>query len=60
MTIDEAIKRLSQLEWAEEYGTDPGIIPAIKLGIEALKWRQEVMRDPGFRPLSLLPGETEE
>jgi len=60
MTIDEAIAQLKRIEWPKEYGDDPGITPAIKLGIEALKvWKAIGERYPRIAS-QFLPGETDQ
>ena len=58
MSIDEAIKELNFLYECLKKDTDPRLLKAIQLGIEALKrikmWRTGQVLDPYF----LLPGET--
>ena len=58
MTIDEAIKCLRTPDWETDWGTDPKIQKAAKLGIEALKVI-EIHRTSGCPGLNFrLPGET--
>lgn len=60
MTLEEAIKQLT--EWVEY---PPGVVfstelPAVKLGIEALKYRLQLEQEDSNVILEPLPGETED
>jgi hypothetical protein len=60
ITLDEAIKRLTQrVAWLAQW-ENPEDLEDMRLGIEALKWRKHceaVNRPERYPPL---PGETEE
>ncbi len=58
MTIDEAIKTLTSLQFGTIWPTPQREKEAIKLGIEALKVRQAFIEKYGFENYILLPGET--
>ena len=58
MTIDEAIKKLAGLAMGDSQVQMENYVPALKLGIEALK-RERANREQGLISLEeLLPGET--
>jgi len=60
MTIDEAIKELTELQEDLSGGTPDPAVDAIKLGIEALKRHKDKTRLLPSELLQPLPGETEQ
>ena len=60
MTIDEAIKTLSNLVVASQLVGGTRQDTAIKLGIEALKRLKTIRGYPYFQLQGLLPGETKD
>jgi hypothetical protein len=60
MTLEEAIKRLSEEKVRSERGLVDTLPRALQLGIEALKWYKGAKEDGCIRSDYFLPGETEE
>ena len=60
MTIDKAIKILTNLNQQEEIVGWLDIKPAVQIGIEALKWRRHCERVNAPNKYDPLPGETED
>jgi len=58
MTIDQAIKILTNLNQQEEIVGWLDIKPAVQIGIEALKRIRRVRKTAGPQSVWLLPGET--
>jgi hypothetical protein len=59
MTLEKAIKVLTDMGTPHFQGSTEDILKARKLGIEALKRLQDNRRDPEFDHWIPLPGETE-
>lgn len=60
MDLKRAIILLQTPDWATDWGTDPDVREAARLGVEALKLLNEFRTAPGVLHGYRLPGETKE
>lgn len=58
MKLAKAIELLTELRHLDHAGWRPDDIPALNLGIEALKHCQRLRSDKHYSPIKQLPGET--
>ena len=60
MTIDEAIKILSNADYGSRWPWPKPEVKALMLGLEALKRCRVIQQESVLQPFALLPGETKD